>query len=93
MSLDSNSYLKKEIFFLINFYLYIPLILPFLSLLEIIEFLRLGGANQPIAFCIVKISVLSSTIIGLSTHGNDENFVKIEKLIEGLKALPKAREW
>ncbi len=59
---------------------------------EIIEFLRLGGANQPIAFCIVKISVLSSTIIGLSTHGNDENFVKIEKLIEGLKALPKARE-
>ena len=59
---------------------------------EIIEFLRLGGANQPIAFCIVKISVLSSTIIGLSTHGNDENFVKIEKLIEGLKGLPKARE-
>ena len=59
---------------------------------EIIEFLRLGGANQPIAFCIVKISVLSSTIIGLSRHGNEENFVKIEKLIEGLKALPKARE-
>ena len=58
---------------------------------EIIEFLRLGGANQPIAFCIVKISVLSSTIIGLSTHGNEENFVKIEKLVEGLKALPKAR--
>ena len=59
---------------------------------EIIEFLRLGGANQPIAFCIVKISVLSSTIIGLITHGNEENFVKIEKLIEGLKALPKDRK-
>ena len=59
---------------------------------EIIEFLRLGGANQPIAFCIVKISVLSSTIIGLSTHGIEENFVKFEKMIEGLKALPKDRE-
>ena len=59
---------------------------------EIIEFLRLGGANQPIAFCIVKISVLSSTIIGLSTHGNEENLVKIEKLIEGLKAFSKDRK-
>ena len=59
---------------------------------EIIEFLRPGGANQPMAFCIVKISVLSSTIIGLSTHGNEENFVKFDKLLERLKALPKDKE-
>ena len=36
-----------------------------MAFFEIIEFLRLGGANQSMAFCIVKISVLSSTIIGL----------------------------
>ena len=59
---------------------------------EIIEFLRLGGANQPIDFYIVKISVLSSAISGLSTNGNDENFVKFERLIERLKQLPKYRE-
>ena len=55
---------------------------------EIIEFLRLDGANQPIAFCIVKISVLSSTIIGLSTNANNENFVNLERLVERLKSLP-----
>ena len=59
---------------------------------EIIEFLRLGGANQPMAFCIVKISVLSSTIIGLRANGNGENFVKFEMLLEKLKQLPKDRE-
>ena len=59
---------------------------------EIIEFLRLGGANQPMAFCIVKISVLSSTIIGLRANGNGENFVKYDILLEKLKQLPKDRE-
>ena len=59
---------------------------------EIIEFLRLRGANQPIAFCIVKISVLSSTIFGLSANGNCEKFVKFEMLLEKLKQLPKDRE-
>ena len=42
----------------------LALILSVWLFFEIIEFLRLGGANQPIAFWIVKISVLSSTIIG-----------------------------
>lgn len=67
----------------------IPLILILSAWLffEIIEFLRLGGANQPIAFCIVKISVLSSTIIGLSANSNDENAVKIESLFSKIKAL------
>ena len=55
---------------------------------EIVEFLRLGGANQPIAFFIVKISVLSSTIIGLSANANDENIVNLEMIYEKLKALP-----
>ena len=59
---------------------------------ENIEFLRLGGANQPMAFCIVKISVLSSTIIGLRANGNGENFVKYDILLEKLKQLPKDRE-
>lgn len=54
---------------------------------EVIEFMRLGGANQPMAFCIVKISVLSSTIIGLTTNANDDNVVKFEKLYEKFKAL------
>ena len=54
---------------------------------EVLEFLRLGGANQPIAFCIVKISVLSSTIIGLSANANEENIVNFEELYGKLKAL------
>ena len=66
----------------------LKLILSFKLFFEIVEFLRLGGANQPIAFCIVKINVLSSTIIRLSTNTN-EDIVKFEKFIEKLKALPK----
>ena len=50
-----------------------------MAFFEIIEFLRLGGANQPMAFCIVKISVLSSIINGLRVNGNGENFVKYGK--------------
>ena len=34
---------------------------------ELVEFFRLGGAGQPLAWCIVKISVITSSIIGLST--------------------------
>ena len=56
---------------------------------EIIEFLRLGGASQPMVFCIVKISVISSTIIGISVNSNEKNIVNFEKLFERLKALPK----
>ena len=63
-----------------------------MAFFEIIEFLRFGGANQPMAFCIVKISVLSSTIIGLRANGNGENFVKYDILLEKLKQLPKDRE-
>ena len=63
-----------------------------MAFFEIIEFLRLGGANQPMAFCIVKISVLSSTIIGLRSNGNGENFVKYDVLLEKQKQLPKNRE-
>ena len=54
---------------------------------ELVEFFRLGGAGQPLAWCIVKISVITSTIIGLSTdrvYINPENF---ENLIENLKSL------
>ena len=54
---------------------------------EIIEFFRLGGAGQPLAWCIVKISVISSTIIGLSVKTINGNEIMIENLIENLKAL------
>ena len=42
---------------------------------EVIEFFRLGGGSQPLAWCIVKISVITSTIIGLSSENFDENSV------------------
>ena len=35
---------------------------------EVIEFFRLGGGQQPLAWTIVKISVLTSTIIGVSSY-------------------------
>ena len=35
---------------------------------EVREFFRLGGANQPLAWCIVKISVITSIIIGISSE-------------------------
>ena len=54
---------------------------------EVIEFFRLGGAGQPLAWCIVKISVLSSTIIGLSSEKEYQNMVKIDILLEKFKAL------
>ena len=57
-------------------------------LFEIIEFFRLGGGGQPLALCIVKISVISSTIIGLSSQINEENSVNsvnLEFFLEKLK--------
>ena len=42
---------------------------------EIVEFFRLGGGGQPLALCIVKISVITSTIIGLSSERLENNDV------------------
>ena len=56
-------------------------------LFELVEFFRLGGAGQPLAWCIVKISVITSTIIGLSTDRVYINSANIDSLIENLKAL------
>ena len=36
-------------------------------LYELVEFFRFVGAGQPFAWFIVKINVITSTIIGLST--------------------------
>ena len=55
---------------------------------EIIEFFRLGGGGQPLALCIVKISVITSTIVGLSTEitgENSVNSVNLDLLLEKLK--------
>ena len=57
-------------------------------LFEVIEFFRLGGGSQPLAWCIVKISVISSTVIGLSAGATDNNSVNVEAIIEKIKALP-----
>ena len=54
---------------------------------ELVEFFRLGGAGQPLAWCIVKISVITSTIIGLSTDRVYINPENLENLIENLKSL------
>ena len=56
-------------------------------LFELVEFFRLGGAGQPLVWCIVKISVITSTIIGLSTDRVYINSANIDSLIENLKCL------
>ena len=63
------------------------LILIIWLIFEIIEFFRLGGVGQPLAWCIVKISVIRSTIIGLSAERNEDNFVDLQMLIGQLKSL------
>ena len=65
----------------------LTLLLIFWLLFELIEFFRLGGAGQPLAWCIVKISVITSTIIGLSTDRVYINASNIDNLIEQIKAL------
>lgn len=55
---------------------------------EIIEFFRLGGGAQPLALCIVKISVITSTIIGLSSERNEDisvNSVNYGNLLDKFK--------
>lgn len=48
---------------------------------EIVEFFRLGGASQPLAWCIVKISVITSTTIGLASGLNENNSINLEQLL------------
>ena len=55
---------------------------------EIVEFFRLGGGGQPLALCIVKISVITSTIIGLSSERletNDVNSVNFVNLLDTIQ--------
>ena len=54
---------------------------------EVIEFFRLGGASQPLAWCIVKISVITSTIIGISSERTLQNPINIELLLERFQSL------
>lgn len=56
-------------------------------LFELIEFFRLGDEAQPLVWCIVKISVITSSIIGLSTVRVYINPGNIENLIENIKSL------
>lgn len=65
----------------------LTLILVFWLFFELVEFFRLGGAGQPLAWCIVKISVITSTIIGLSTENVTINSRNIKDLIESFKTL------
>ena len=52
---------------------------------EVIEFFRLGGGQQPLAWTIVKISVLTSTIIGVSSYNFEEKAVIIGNVLEAIK--------
>ena len=54
---------------------------------EVREFFRLGGANQPLAWCIVKISVITSTIIGISSERVTQNPINFEFLLEKFQSL------
>ena len=66
----------------------LTLILCIWLIFEIVEFFRLGGGGQPLALCIVKISVITSTIIGLSSERFDEfsiNLVKYSFLLDKAK--------
>ena len=74
-------------FHIVRIILPLFIILSVWLLFEIIEFFRLGGASQPLAFCIVKISVITSTIIGLSCGTNEENSVNYELILEKVKSL------
>ena len=65
----------------------LPLTLVFWLFFELVEFFRLGGAGQPLAWCIVKISVITSTIIGLSTEKAYINSINAKDLIESFKTL------
>ena len=59
-----------------------------MAFIEIVEFFRLGGGGQPLALCIVKISVITSTIIGLSSERletNDVNSVNFVNLLDTIQ--------
>ena len=62
----------------------LTLILCVWLIFEIVEFFRLGG-GQPLALCIVKISVITSTIFGLSyerLEANSVNTVNFDNLLD-----------
>ena len=66
----------------------LTLILCIWLIFVIVEFFRLGGGVQPIDLCIVKISVITSTIIGLSSERFDEfsvNPINYEFLLDKVK--------
>ena len=58
---------------------------------EMIEFFRLGGGGggQPLAWCILKISVITSTLIGLYSEKIEEfsvNSVNYDYILDKLKS-------
>lgn len=66
----------------------LTLILSVWLIFEIVEFFRLGGGGQPLALCIVKISVITSTIIGLSserTEADSVNSVNYKYLLDNIQ--------
>ena len=59
---------------------------------EVIEFFRLGGGQQPLAWTIVKISVLTSTIIGVSSFNIEEKTVILDNVLEAININPIAEK-
>ena len=68
------------------------LILRCLLFFEVIEFFRLGGGQQPLAWTIVKISVLTSKIIGVSSFNIEEKTVILHNVLEAIKINPIAEK-
>ena len=54
---------------------------------EVLEFFRLGGAREPLAWCIVKISVIISTIIWLSSDNNSQSQENADTWLEKIQTL------
>ena len=52
---------------------------------DVIEFFKLGGGQQPLAWTTVKISVLTSTIIGVSSFNIEEKTVILDNVLEAIK--------
>ena len=59
---------------------------------EVIEFFTLGGGQQLLAWTIVKISVLTSTIIGVSSFNIEEKTVILDNVLEAIKINPIAEK-
>ena len=53
---------------------------------EVIEFFKLEDGQQPLAWTIVKISILANIIIGFTSYNIEEKAVIIDNTLQAIKA-------